>query len=226
MTDFAMLRRKQCRVLLGHNDTDAALIVLTPLPAVYTQLKTYWPDNTEITDAFYRNTVFQTSGGGRCLLVCVPQGIQAQDILCALHGKRMLFFGFAGSLSVQWETGALLEVSSAADERGNCFPLEQTGQFPTVRCGYSPCLLGGVARQHCRTAASFACQAVDMEIAYCAAVAVENDHRLTAWLLVTDLPGTVDFWALSEVDKARLSQGYQCALNAIITFCEENPTND
>lgn len=198
---FAGERDVQFRSLLGREPFSLDQVIVTPLQSIYARLV----DGASLSEAkgFYQNARLRTFGkgtfdSGNGLIVCVPQGIQAQDILWVLPRCAVLFIGYAGSLSGVLEIGGIVEVVETLDEKGLVYPLETTKRYPGIRCGSSPCLLGVRAEECCQRGLAWGCCAVEMETAALAAAAEKNGQRLTAWLLITDAPGAVGFW---EVDK-------------------------
>jgi purine-nucleoside phosphorylase len=221
MTDSAiqLKNEKICNTLLGRQDHDMAIILITPLVSVYENLHQILNCNEEINDCFYRNATFKLKYDTQGMLVCVPQGIQAQDLMFALKPKKILFFGFAGSLKQNLTIGSILEVSQVVDETGNVIILEKTEKFNQVVCGFSPCLLGDVALEHYSIACNFDCHVIDMETVYCAKAAKKNGHEFSSWLLVTDIPGLINFWEIEDFERNLINKAFKIALSSIQEYC-------
>ena len=189
----------QFRSLLGREPLTPERVIITPLRSLYAQVTDILAVGAPLCMAkgFYQNAWQRTTGG---LVVRIPQGIQAQDILWVLPACTVLFIGFAGSPGGMLEVGSVVEAAETLNEEGRVYPLETTGVYPGIRCGCSPCLLGTRAEECCRRALVWDCRAVEMETAALAVAAKKNGQRMTAWLLITDAPGAVGFW---EVDRLR-----------------------
>ncbi len=203
------------RVLLGHDMSGVGDVLLIPLRSVYRRAAALWEDAGEMSGGFYANTVVRRQDGRRLAVVNVPQGVQAQDLCAVLTGKRIHFFGYAGSLDPAFEVGDVLEIARAVLPDGTARALHRTRRFPAAAGGYSPCLLGGPADAACAAARRAGCGVVDMEIAHCADAALRGANRFSAWVLVTDRPGDVNFWDVTPAMQARVRDGLQTVLDAL-----------
>ena len=192
--------------------------IVTPLPSAYDSLRNQLRAGAEPLTGCYQNTLFSDRNGAGGLLVLVPQGKQAQDAIYAIPGRYVLFFGYAGGLTESVSPGTLLEVRVAKDEEGLSWPLACSNVFPQIDCGYSPCMLGELAKKHWANARLQGCTVVDMEIAACAQAAQRNDCRLTAWVMVTDIPERIEFWDLTPEHHRALSENLIAALSRVVSL--------
>ena len=147
-----------------------------------------------------------------------PQGIASKDIIELFNNTSILFFGLAGSVNTNIEIGRFVEVKAIVDEKGNIEVLTTTEKFEKVKCGYSPCLLGTIAKEHCELARSMHCDVVDMETVYCAKTAAERNNKFTALLLISDIPETINFWELSNQMQQELKKNRILATDKIVDY--------
>ena len=78
--------------------------------------------------------------------------------------------------------------------------------------------MGHTASHHCEKARLVGCQVVDMETVYCAYAAIQNMNRFTAHLIVSDIPGSINFWELNENTKAYFNQNCTIAIDNIVLY--------
>lgn len=152
------------------------------------------------------------------MIVIIPQGLSSQDVLYAFSGVKVIFYGYAGNLSENIAIGSILEVETAIDTTGKKYRLDTVGGFDVVVCGYSPCLLGDTASRHCEQARLAGCHVVDMEIVYCVRAAKINLNNFTAFIVVSDIPGSINFWDLNENTKAHFKHKSKSAIGYIISY--------
>lgn len=209
------------KITLGHLPYNIALVIITPLKSTFYRLKEELNIEETYDKAFFENSVFQINEGNkRGLLVLSPQGISAKDIIEQFNNTDILFFGLAGSLDKKIEIGSFVEVETAIDEEKNNVPLVTTGNFETVKCGYSPCLLGALAKKYCDFAKTMNCDVVDMETVYCAKTAMERKNRFVALLLISDIPEVINFWEISDQMQENLKECRRNAIDKIVTYID------
>lgn len=146
-----------------------------------------------------------------------PQGIASKDIVELFENTKILFFGLAGSLNPQLEIGTFVEIDTAINGKERV-KLITTGNFLTVKCGYSPCLIGKMAKKYCEIARKRNCDVVDMETEICAKTAKENNNQFIALLLVSDIPEIINFWEIPENIKIKFAEGRKIAIDKIIDY--------
>ena len=206
------------KTLLGRPTTDIQVVVITPIISAFNKLNNKFKIFETHNDGFFQNSCFQTENGLAGMLISIPQGIGAQDVMYAFSNVDVIFYGYAGSLLKGVEIGSIVEVKTAIDPDRTHFPLKVTGAYRNVICGYSPCLLGHTASHHCEKARLVGCQVVDMETVYCAYAAIQNMNRFTAHLIVSDIPGSINFWELNENTKAYFNQNCTIAIDNIVLY--------
>ena len=217
--DLSLVQSK----IFGCDVKNVLFAVIIPIPSIYDTLRIRLSDSyVENINGFYRSTFIVESGKNIGLLICLPQGVQSQDVLYALPDVPMLFFGFAGGLRNSLTIGSVVEVSEAMEGSDINHGLIETKLFQSVRCGYSPCLLGDLASEHCERALSMNCDIVDMEIVFLARAAKRNNNQLTAWALITDMPGNVNFWETEDYHQENLDSGLNLAIKHIVDFVNKN----
>jgi hypothetical protein len=168
------------KTLLGRLTTDIQVVVITPIISAFNKLNIKLQISETHNNSFFHNSCFQTKNGLTGMLINVPQGIGAQDVMYAFSDVDIIFYGYAGNLVEDIDIGSIIEVKAAINHDGILFPLNVTGAYRNVICGYSPCLLGNTASHHCEKARLAGCQVIDMEIVYCAHAAIQNMNHLTA----------------------------------------------
>lgn len=212
--------KKLEQVLLGHNVKDVDVVILVPLRSVYSLICHFLAEDILEYKGFYNNAIINIAGKS-VLVINIPQGIQAQDILTILSRKKILFFGYGGSLYKQYDVGKVFEVTIGVLPNGEKFYLNSTKAFPPVTGGYSPCMLGELAEYYCEISRNSQCHVVDMEIAYCASAAAQNKNIFTAWVMITDIPGEQNFWEISDNLQNEIKIGIDRVMNAIKEFIIE-----
>lgn len=208
------------QVLLRHDLRGIETVILIPLRSIYSRVVSLWNTSAKAYQGFYNNTIVDLENGKKIVIINIPQGIQAQDIFSILLKKRVLFFGYAGSLNEMYGIGTVWEIEDAIRSDGSKSTLVRTHMFPSVTGGYSPCMLGDLADYHCEMARKNQCDIVDMEIAYCAAAAEVNDNTFSAWALITDIPGLINFWEVPPEMQADMQNGVERVLATIKEFCK------
>lgn len=216
MTDSKQEKIQQ--TLLGRLTKDIQIVIITPITSAFNKFNAMLQPTELHKGAFFHNSIFQTKNGVTGMIVRIPQGICSQDVLYAFSGVQVIFYGYAGSLFEDIAIGSILEVENAIDPTGNVFPLESVSTFDTVTCGYSPCLLGDTASRHCEQARSAGCHVVDMEVVYCACAAKINLNHFTAFLVVSDIPYSINFWELDENTKAHFKQKSGATIDYIVSY--------
>lgn len=196
------------KVMLGHLASDVSVVIITPLKSTYKKLREKLIIEETYETAFFENCVVKVEGSNKKgLIVLSPQGVFSKDIIELFTNVDILFFGLAGSLNKKIKIGSFVEAKSAVFEKEN-INLITTGRHDIVKCGYSPCLIGKLAKKYCNLAKTMNCDVVDMETSYCAKTAIENNNRFTSLLLISDIPNVINFWEVSleyqnQVKKSR-----------------------
>lgn len=190
--------------LLGCITTDIQVVIITPIKSVFQKFRENLNCISINDKGFFYNVTFETATKRKGMLIKVPEGISAQDVMYAFSNIDFFFFGYAGGLLEKKMFGTVVEVSSAIDIDGVIYSLECVGLYKSVVCGYSPCLLGQLAKQFSRKMRSQKCEVIDMEVVYCTSAALQNSNHITAYLLITDIPGEINFWELSNEEKKLL----------------------
>lgn len=209
------------KITLGHFPYNIALVIITPLKSTFYRLKEVLNIEEIYDKAFFENCVFKIDKGNKKgLLVLAPQGIASKDVIELFNDIDILFFGLAGSLDKKNEIGSFVEVKTAIDEEKNNVPLVTTGNFETVKCGYSPCLLGTLAKKYCDFAKNMNCDVVDMETVYCAKTASETNNRFTSLLLISDIPEVINFWEISDQTRKKLKECRLTAIDKIVKYID------
>lgn len=85
-------------------------------------------------------------------------------------------------------------------------------------CGYSPCMLGELAYKYCNCAQKNGGQIVDMETVYCARVALNNGCRFMSWVVISDIPGKINFWELSQNDEIKFKNAKNHVISDIVKY--------
>ena len=212
---------KNCikKTMLGHLALDIDFVLITPLKSTFYRLKDTLTIIEEYNKCFFENFVFRLNEKNKNgLIVLSPQGVSAKDIIELFENSKILFFGLAGSLNENLKIGSFVEVQNAVDENNNDVTLSITGKFETVKCGYSPCLLGNIAKKHCDLARKKNCDVVDMETSYCATTAKEHNNKFTSFLLISDIPEVQNFWEVSVEEQAKLKQSRLIAIEQILQY--------
>ena len=65
------------------------------------------------------------------------------------------------------------------------------------------------------------CDVVDMETSFCAETAVEKNNRFTSLLLISDIPGKINFWELSNRDQKKLRDARIIAIDKIKNYIDD-----
>lgn len=193
-----------CETLLGCRAIGIEVVIITPIKSVFQRFEKNLNCATVNDKGFFNNVIFETANKRKGMLIRVPEGIAAQDVMYAFSNIDIFFFGYAGGLLEKEMFGTVVEVSTAIDVDGVMYPLKCSGLYKSAVCGYSPCLLGQLAQQYSRKMRRRKCEVVDMEVVYCTREALQNSNHITAYLLITDVPGKINFWELENEEKSFL----------------------
>ena len=207
------------RIMLGHIPYNVSLVIITPLKSTFYKLKEVLNIEEIYVNAFFENCVFTIDNKNtKGLIILSPQGISSKDIVELFENMDIIFFGLAGSLNTNINIGSFVEVKTASDEEIDNIKLDTTGELATVKCGYSPCLLGEIAKKYCDIAKYRNCDVVDMETVYCAKTAMEKNNRFISLLLISDIPNVINFWEVSEEEQKKLKQARELAIDKIVNY--------
>lgn len=207
------------KVMLGYIPKNISLVVITPLQSTFYKLKDILNIEKTHENGFFENCIFKINETDKKgILVLSPQGIASKDIIELFENTNILFFGLAGSLNSKIEIGTFVEIDIAIDEEKNKYELVTTENYKKVKCGYSPCMLGTIAKKYCDFSKNLNCDVVDMETVYCAKTAVERNNRFTALLLISDIPDKINFWELSEEALMKLKKQRKIAIDKISNY--------
>lgn len=210
------------KTMLGCIPNDISIVIITPLQSTYKKIINLLTIEEINEKCFFDNCIFKISSNNKKgMLVLAPQGIASKDIIELFENVDIFFFGLAGSLNREIRIGDFVEVQTAIDEEKNNIKLVVTNNYRTVKCGYSPCMLGTLAKKYCDLARNCNCDVVDMETVYCAKTAIEKNNRFTSLLLISDIPDIINFWELSEESRLALKENRKIALNKIIEYIEK-----
>ena len=206
------------KTLLGRLTNDIQVVVITPITSAFNKLSVKLQLFENHNNGFFHNYCFRTESGVVGMLINIPQGISAQDVMYAFSDVDIFFYGYAGGLVQDIDIGTIVEVKTAIDHDGIPLPLNVTGVHRNVICGYSSCLLGNMASYHCEKARLAGCHVVDMEVVSCAHAAIQNMNRFTAQLVISDIPGLKNFWELDKDTKASFKQNCIVAIDNIVLY--------
>ena len=204
-------------IMLGHECKNIDIVIVTPLKSSYQKLIESFNVDCRYQKVFFDNCIVNVNNK-KVLIVFSPQGISSIDIIQLFFNKIILFFGLAGGINADFNIGDFVEVANAVDDQGNEIVLESINKFPKVKCGYSPCLFGEIAKTHCDNARKLNCDVVDMETAYCAKIASKNNNKFISLLVISDLPGQTNFWELNEQDIKNLKDSRLNAIEFILNY--------
>lgn len=205
------------KIMLGHVAYNIELVIITPLKSTFKSLIETQEIEEIYEKAFFVNCIFKINEK-KGLIVLAPQGIASKDIIELFENTNILFFGLAGSLNPKFKIGDFVEVETAANEENKNLELVTTDTLRKVKCGYSPCLLGTMARNFCDFAKEMDCDVIDMETAYCAKTANKRNNKFTSLLLISDIPGLINFWEVSEEFQKKLKKGRIDAISKIVNY--------
>ena len=244
---------KVVKLMLGFVTDQIDLIVATPLGFLFKQLYVHFP-NAKRNTGFYESYLITGINGKRVLLIKTAQGIQCQDIFWPFLDASILFVGYAGGISSRVRLGVVYAVDFAThpsdynktihlnrkrgkDKRGfvsmqqwylyresnklECLCLDKG-----IKVGYSPAMIGEIADTFCNNARQSECDIVDMEISHCANVCLENRSNFEAIVLITDLPGNINFWELGINDQEVVSDGSMVLLSTVVEYIKEEVLGD
>lgn len=209
------------KIMLGNIPNNISTVIITPLQSTFKKLKKLLTIEETYESGFFDNCIFEIRNKNKKgMLILAPQGIASKDIIELFENTDILFFGLAGSLNPEIKIGDFVEVKTVVDEEKNDVNLVTTNKYKTVKCGYSPCMLGSIAKHYCKRARENKCDVVDMETVYCAKIAIEKNNRFTSLLLISDMPEVINFWELSEENRILLKGNRKKALNKILEYIE------
>lgn len=210
------------KVMLGFVPEDINLVVMTPLTGLFYKIQEMFQGWECYTTGFYPACMLEGRNGKRILLIKAAQGIQGQDVCCLFTETVFLFIGYAGGISERVSLGKVYEVSCATkpDEReiglgwGDTLT-SRAGKdmwskgFESVKVGYSPAMVGEITDKFYTAAKEAGCDAVDMEISYCAGTCrnFKYQNRFRALILITDIPGKRNFWDINVVERELIHAG-------------------
>lgn len=215
------------RVMLGHVPCNIKCVLITPLKSTFYKLKDTLNIEESFCNCFYENFYFKIEQlNKRVMVILSPQGISAKDIIELFNNTNIMFFGLAGSLNSKIKIGTMVEVECVLDENNNRINLATTGNYETVECGYSPCLLGNIAKKYCDFYRNNKCDIVDMETLYCAKTAIEHNNIFISLQLISDIPEIINFWELDENKRNEFKKARTESIHIIIEeikyICEIN----
>lgn len=209
------------KVMLGHLANNVELVIITPLKSTFRRLKEQLKIEEIYERAFFENCIFKiTKNDKKGIIILSPQGIASKDIVELFENTKILFFGLAGSLNPRLEIGSFVEVETAINRKEK-IKLTTTGDLITVQCGYSPCLIGKMAKEYCEIAKKQNCDVVDMETVICAKTAIETNNQFIALLLISDIPEIINFWELPENMKIKLTEGRKISVDKIVNYIND-----
>lgn len=207
-------KREIQEAFLGRIIEDVSVVVLTPIHHLYVALFNSLHCGKESLEGFYCNACFN-KGEKKGLLICCPQGVAAQDVVFLFPNTRMIFVGYAGGMTNDILIGTPVEAEKAIYSSSEIYKLVCPGFFSKAIVSYSPCFLGKVADNSYSFAHNNGASVVDMETVHCARAAEDNNVRLTAFLLVTDIPNYTDVWQVGQFDKENIRKGFRLILNSL-----------
>lgn len=211
-------KREIQEAFFGRIIKDVSVVVLTPIHHLYVALFDNLHCGKESLEGFYRNACFK-KGEKKGLLICCPQGVAAQDVVFLFPNTQMIFVGYAGGMTDDILIGTPVEAEKAIFSSSEIYKLVCPGFFSKAIVSYSPCFLGKIANNAYSFAHNNGASVVDMETVHCARAAEDNNVRLTAFLLVTDIPNHTDVWHVDQFDKENIRKGFcliQNSLNEMI----------
>lgn len=217
------------QTLISHISEEVEIVIITPILSAFKKLIDRLGCSEVVDCCFFHNAHFETQNGTKGIIIIIPQGIGAQDVMYALSDKDILFYGYAGSLTCKIPIGSIVEVNLAlfvSEYDSGRYEVNTIGKNSNVVCGYSPCLLGDLASKHCENSRQAGCQVIDMETVFCARAALINNNRFYSNLVISDIPSTINFWELS--DDLRVYFKRQCAeaIDNIVLYAKSYSKGD
>ena len=207
--------------LLGRLPIGVKVAIITPIESIFDKF-CYLLSSGEVNEkCFFKNAYFQTIKGTNGIIVHIPQGRCAQDVMYAFDGIQVLFLGYAGSLYSTILVGTVLEVEMAIESEKNQYELNMISDLKRVKGGYSPCMLGDVAYQYRKLAQDEGCHIVEMEIVECAKAAGKNQNLFSAFVVISDIPGIADFWNLTDDERILFNQRKSKLIRYIVNYVEK-----
>lgn len=215
------MKNELIMTMLGYQPDVLHQLIVTPLRSLYEQIIQQFPSSTK-HKGFYDSAEIADS----CLIVCIPQGIQGQDICCLFDNCKIALFGYAGGLSEKTKIGEIYEAESAVSPDGKRYKLTRSTALPSLVCGYSPSMLGTPAESFTMLGRQLHCDAVDMETVYCASAAEQHQHSFSSILLITDKPGNNNFWELNVAEQNAVALGRKKLVKNAVALCKEMIQNE
>lgn len=203
------------KFLFGIDIIEQQFIIITPLSSIFDSICARYNGRCSFYQGIYSCMAYNSFFVIKC-----PQGIQAQDALFPIYNKKVLFVGYAGALD-KWKIGDIVAVEHVVLPSGEIINLSGLQFEKTGVCGYSPALLGNIAKEFQTKALQNKCSLVDMEVAFCASISSANNNDLYALMLITDMPNLIEFWALNDIEKNMLNGGKKRFLRTIFNLMEK-----
>lgn len=196
------------RFLYGFDLDQVKSIILIPLSSIFENILNTFGGATCKNGGIYKSFIID-----KVLVVKCPQGIQAQDAIIPIKNKRILLVGFAGGFENAL-LGQVVSIEETCLPNGERIQIKSADHLQACICGYSPALLGDLAKFYQDLSKKNGCNVVDMEIAYCSKIAALNNNVFSAIVLITDLPGQIELWEKDKVNQEAIKDGY----NRLCTF--------
>jgi nucleoside phosphorylase len=190
--------------LLGRKKCNVDIVIITPIHSAFIKFCDRLSAEDVKMNCFFENALFYQKNSKRGMVVFIPQGMSAQDVMFGFENVHVFFYGYAGGLEKNIEVGNIFEIARVCKSSEE-YDLLSMGWYKTVKGGYSPCMLGNVADRYQKRALLDNCNIVEMEIAGCAQAAKENNNLLSAFVVISDIPGKTNFWDLNDYEKKQFN---------------------
>lgn len=213
----AIDRNKIKKVLLGRDTDRVDLAIITPIKGAYKKFFELLNGYDSRTDCFFENALFDTNNGKRGVIVYIPQGRASQDVMFCFDKTHVLFYGYAGGMSDGLQIGSVLEVVQAIDQE-EIFDLKRISDYENVIGGYAPCMLGNEAEDYQTKAKEDGCGIIEMEIAACSKASEKYNNSLSAFVVVSDIPGKIDFWTLGKEEYSIFKKKKNELINYMVDY--------
>lgn len=213
---------KKSEALLGMAYAPVEWMILCPIRHMYEEIRRRTAPLRAETEGFMRAQYIEQGAmalPGDGLLVATPQGPAASDPIFLGLARRILVLGFAGSLDPDIPIGEIVEATASVGPMGGGAATAPLGGFRTGCCGWSPSLLGPAAEKAVSDARENGANIIDMETAYCFEGARDSGADCSALLVVTDIPGHVDFFEITLRNKIKIRE----AEDALLRFLAPPP---
>lgn len=211
-------KKKIQRTLVGCETAKFDIVFITPIGKVFNKICEKLHVKGAVENSFFKTASYVNHQGAYVMIVKIPEGIAAQDIMYVFEDTDVVFLGYAGSLDESLAIGTIVTASAAMDKTNTTYKLYYFENYKKVKCGYSPCFLGRLAVESCLEAEAQGCQIVDMETSYCAKAALENKNRMKTVLVISDIPKTTKFWDIKDEMKKKFEEGVGKAINEIVIY--------